>query len=283
MQSGKPPREILYDFLDEVYQKLEYWLGPDNFELIPYWNRVFVSHTSHDKDYIMDRLIPPIERIVKGSWSASSIFCLDYSFGILGMGYGQMVGGALLSSASMVIVLSKTIMDSEWCKAEIDWILENKKDRTTCILVEPLDPTLIHEEIPHLPCFSLFSGDASEMEAFLTQLSQWREDQKALWERELAEKKVKLPRFGLRDVLVKTNSGDLLLYTLTHHVYQKPVMLYSEVISPLLCKNCGRPAQDSSFYCSCGTEYAMPTSCPHCGNEIKGLLTGRCEFCGGKF
>src|SRR5262245_4246888 len=98
---------------------------------------VFLSHSSKDRRFVEQKLIPFLKSHgVKPWYSTVDIRTAD--------DFERSIREALLSCDSFLVVLSPNSVKSEWVRAEVHWAMENRKGRVVPVFVADCDPFQLH-------------------------------------------------------------------------------------------------------------------------------------------
>jgi len=99
--------------------------------------RIFISHSSKDLPFIVDRLKPLFARLGYVTWCSGTDVRMAAD-------WEQQIREALHAADWFVVLLSPNAVQSEWVQAEIHWALENKRGRVIPLMISPCNPSDAH-------------------------------------------------------------------------------------------------------------------------------------------
>jgi len=102
--------------------------------------KVFVSHSTADREFVEREIIPLLESHNIGNWySRDNIHATDK--------WERSILEGLKSCDSFLVVMSCESARSTWVKAEVDWVFNRGKQRVIPVLIEECDPDDFHLRI----------------------------------------------------------------------------------------------------------------------------------------
>jgi hypothetical protein len=99
--------------------------------------RIFISHSTRDRDFVLSRLKPALDAKGCASWCSSSDLKAAAN-------WEQQIRAALAASDWFVVVMSPDAQDSEWVQAETHWAVEHMPGRIVPILARSCRPIDLH-------------------------------------------------------------------------------------------------------------------------------------------
>jgi hypothetical protein len=99
--------------------------------------RVFISHSSLDRDFVVSRLKQPLEEEGVTAWCSST----DIKTAV---NWEHEIRAALAKSDWFLVVLSPDAQRSEWVQAETHWAVEHLPGRLIPIMVRTCEPVDVH-------------------------------------------------------------------------------------------------------------------------------------------
>jgi serine/threonine protein kinase len=106
-------------------------------------DRVFVSHSSKDRAFVEQELIPVLERSRNPTWYAKK----DIKSASV---WERTVIRGLVSCPWFLLVMSPRSAKSDWVRDEVHWAVQHRPNRILPLLFEPVDPYLFHIRIPRI-------------------------------------------------------------------------------------------------------------------------------------
>jgi hypothetical protein len=98
---------------------------------------VFLSHSTADRAFVEQKLIPFLEsQGVKAWYSPDDIHTAD--------DWQRAIVNGLKSSDYVLVVLSPDSVSSDWVRAEVHWSLENRKGRVVPVMIASCRPSDLH-------------------------------------------------------------------------------------------------------------------------------------------
>ncbi|MBB6713731.1 toll/interleukin-1 receptor domain-containing protein [Clostridium gasigenes] len=101
---------------------------------------VFLSHSSENKDYI-EELIPYLNASNLPVWYSE--FCIDYGDSIV-----NEVQKGINSSATVVFLITKEFLESNWCKTEMETFLTRLAYKDDILIISLIDSNIDEKNIP---------------------------------------------------------------------------------------------------------------------------------------
>jgi TIR domain len=99
--------------------------------------RVFISHSSKDREPVERRIVALLEHHGIETWySRDAIHASQY--------WERQIKRGLETCDWFLVALSAQALTSEWVGAEVNWALENRKGRVVPVLLQPCDPTQLN-------------------------------------------------------------------------------------------------------------------------------------------
>jgi len=99
--------------------------------------RIFISHSTRGRDYVLSRLKPALESIGCASWCSSSDLKAAAN-------WEQQIRAALAASDVFIVVMSPDAQRSEWVQAETPWAVEHMSGRIIPVLARSYRPIDLH-------------------------------------------------------------------------------------------------------------------------------------------
>jgi len=112
----------------------------------------FISHSTRDRAFVEQQLIPFLEDLGITPWYAAENITVAAA-------WERGIREALLRSDWVVVVLSPNALQSEWVRSETHWALENKRGRVIPVKLAPCDPSELHIKLVGIQ-YADFSTDA---------------------------------------------------------------------------------------------------------------------------
>jgi hypothetical protein len=100
-------------------------------------SRIFISHSTSDLTFVLERLKPALEQEGELVWCSSTDMRM-------GADWQQQIRRALARADWFLVVLSPDAQRSEWVQAETHWALERLTGRVIPVMARTCDPTEIH-------------------------------------------------------------------------------------------------------------------------------------------
>ena len=99
--------------------------------------QIFLSHSSLDRKFIEEKLIPFLKDHGVELWYST----IDIK---TSEDWERAIAKGLKSADSILVVLSPNSVKSDWVRAETHWALENRKGRVIPVIVVSCDPGDLH-------------------------------------------------------------------------------------------------------------------------------------------
>jgi hypothetical protein len=101
---------------------------------------VFVSHSSRDRDFVENDLLPLLHRYSINAWySKEAIPSASV--------WEKTIRQGLNSCEWFLVVLSPAAIQSEWVQTEVHWAIEHRKERIVPVLIRDCDPSDLHLQL----------------------------------------------------------------------------------------------------------------------------------------
>ena len=110
--------------------------------------RIFISHASHDREYVESHIVQPLEQSGFKTWYSrvSVQTAAEWERSIL---------RGLESSDWFVLAMSPQSLRSEWVKDELFWAIDHRPDHIIPVLIEPCSATEFHIRLRRIHAIDL--------------------------------------------------------------------------------------------------------------------------------
>jgi serine/threonine protein kinase len=109
----------------------------------PKQKRVFVSHSSKDRDFVEQEIVSILENAGIATWYSK----VDIQ---TASEWGRSILQGLQSSEWFLLVMSSKSISSEWVKDELYWAIENRPERVIPVMIDACDPEQFHIRLKRL-------------------------------------------------------------------------------------------------------------------------------------
>ena len=109
----------------------------------PKQKRVFVSHSSKDRDFVEQQIVSVLENAGIATWYSK----VDIQ---TASEWGRSILQGLQSSEWFLLVMSSKSISSEWVKDELYWAIENRPERVIPVMIDDCDPEQFHIRLKRL-------------------------------------------------------------------------------------------------------------------------------------
>lgn len=116
--------------------------------------RVFISHSSNDRDFVEQEIIAFLEKNGIATWYSK----VDIQSAVE---WERSILQGLQSTQWFLLVMSPRAASSEWVKDELHWAIDNRPQRIIPILIDDCDPRQFHIRIARLQYID-FRSDLDE-------------------------------------------------------------------------------------------------------------------------
>lgn len=135
--------------------------------------KVFISHSSQDRVFVEDVLIPILKEHSIVPWYSKDDIAITEK-------WEESIKRNLKESEWIIIVLSPNAIKSDWVKAEVHWAIETKPERIIPILYEECDAIDLHLKLPRIQYVDFVNSPQDWQEKLLRVWGKGNADQPAV-------------------------------------------------------------------------------------------------------
>jgi TIR domain-containing protein len=106
-------------------------------------SKVFLSHSSKDRPFVEDTLIPLLHRHGIETWYAKDDIQTAEE-------WESCIKAALTECDWFVVVMGPNAVASEWVKDEVHWAIANRRRRLIPVVIDECNPLAIHIRLPRI-------------------------------------------------------------------------------------------------------------------------------------
>lgn len=113
--------------------------------------RVFISHSSLDRQFVDRDLMPVLREAGIDTWYATNDIATAVE-------WERSIRDGLNSCDWFIVVLSPEAIESEWVRTEVHWAMENRAGRVVPLVLRPCNPTELHLKLGRIQFLDCTSG-----------------------------------------------------------------------------------------------------------------------------